>query len=86
MTESELDYCGHKYMTTCKCSMMQTLCTFGPDEKGNLRYDIEMDEEDADDCPKDNCICTSDDNYHEILASRVAIAEETKRNDKTLHI
>ena len=31
MTERELDWCGHKYMSSCRCQMMQTLCTFGPD-------------------------------------------------------
>ena len=64
MTEKELDWCGHKYMSSCRCKMMQTLCTFGPDFKGHFIHDQEVDEEAAETCDKDYCICTSDDNYH----------------------
>ena len=85
MTESELDLCGHKFPQSCKCQMMQTLCSFGPDDKGHFILDQEVEEEMAETCPRDFCICTSHGDYHEILAFRIASATDQTSKPETLH-
>ena len=50
---------------------MATKCTYGPDEQGAFDMDIVVPNGIAERCARESCICTSHDNYHEILAERL---------------
>ena len=69
--------CAEKYPTSCNCIKIDTLCTFGPDHSGKFILDQKMSDVQAQNyCNPNFCICTSHDNYHEIVATRIANARD----------
>ena len=76
LTETQRLQCKQRYGDGCKCSQIATKCTYGPDENGEFIIDQVVPDGTAARCDKATCICSSHDNYHRIVAQRLAEAEE----------
>ena len=76
LTETQVLQCKSRYGDGCKCSQIATKCTYGPDENGEFIIDQVVPDGTAARCDKATCICSSHDNYHRIVAQRLAEAEE----------
>ena len=71
-----------RYQSTCECKQIATKCTYGPDKNGEFIIDQVVPDGTAAKCDKGTCICSSHDNYHRIVAQRLAAAEEGLVDDK----
>ena len=74
LTEAQVNQCGITYEDTCTCEAIPTKCTFEPDHAGELIIDQVVPDSTADGCDPEFCICTSHNNYHQIVAERISSA------------
>ena len=63
------------FPNSADCRQVATRCTFGPDDAGEFIFDQVVPDGSAARCDKDFCVCTSHENYHRIVAQRIAAAE-----------
>ena len=71
-------------LKNCSCRQTVTKCALGPDENGDIRTDVVTPPGMADSCDPNFCICTSHENYREILEERLAKYRPVTEEDPDL--